>query len=374
MAQFRRVIAAMSAASVLTLAVAGCGGSPSAQTQDAVTDATRVFESFDTMADGERMAELIKAAEAEGAVTASLRADKVGPEIKKAFEAKYHIQLTILNPGRVDIVRQQIFEQAAAGKPESDVVETYSHELNTLYSDGGIVAKIPAFLAATEPDPTLASDYAVETVSYPFLPVWNKNAVSGENIPKSMEDFRNPFWKGKLVMVTNNENWYRTEFTQLTSQGMKVAEFEDLFKGIASNSSVADSSNPAAAGIASGQYLAGPGVAMVSAQKQGAEAPLTYGPADGVVAAVPAGLGLIKDAPHPAAALLFAHWYLTEGSDIVAKELYVAQSPAESDLKGVKVVRPDNSGLTAERLGEWRKAYENLLSGSGAVLPEYVRG
>lgn len=350
----------------------GCGTSPSVTSSSADTEAGDVYASFDRMADGERMDALIEAAETEGAVTVYLRSDDRFAEIEAAFEAEYRIDLTIVNPGTTEIVQQQIFEQTSAGRVEADVVETYVHELNLMYADQDVVAETPVFLAETSPDPELVSDFAIETFQYPFVPVWNTNAVAGGDVPTSFEDFADPMWKDKLVLVKNYYPWYLTMFQALTSQGMPVSEFEDLLTTIASYSSTADSSNPAATSIASGQYLAGPGVAVVAPQRLGPTAPVAYDPVIAPAPLVPVGIGLIKEAAHPAAAMLFAHWYLTKGTDIIVDEQYVQQNPKETDLAGVEGIRPDTSELTTEQLGEWRQAYENLVTGSTPILPEYV--
>lgn len=372
MAHFRRRLAAAAVLGFLALASTGCGGSPSASAGTGDSAAQDVYRSIDAMDESTRMDELVKAAEAEGTLTAYLRSDDVFAELEAAFEDKYDIDLKIINPGRVSIVRQQIFEQAAAGRLEADVVETYTHELNTMYAESGLLAQTPKFLAAAVSSPELASDYAIETVQYPFLPVWNTSVISGDDVPQTVEDFRKPIWN-KLVMATGNEAWYLTEFQRRTAAGMSVQEFEDLFKAIASKASSADSNNPAAAGIASGQYVGGPGIAMVSSQRLGSNAPLAWEAKGEPTVVIPAGVGLLREANHPAAAMLFEHWYLTEGTDIIEKEQFVGHNPNEKDLEGAELVRPDSSVLDGEKLEAWRVAYDNLLKGASPVVPEYVK-
>lgn len=369
----RGKVAVAVASGILVLASAGCGGNPAVNSEGGTSSADETYASFDAMDESTRMDELVKAAEKEGTVTVYLRADNVFKELEAAFEKKYNVDLRILNPGTVQVTRQQIMEQSKAGKSEADVVETYAHELNTIYSESNLVSEIPKFLAAAAPDPTLASEFSIESFQYPFLTTWNTNEVKGEDVPRTLTDTSKPFWNDNLVMVKNYEPWYMTEYQRLTAAGMTTDEFKTLFKGIASNSNSADSSNPAAAGIASGQYKAGVGIALVAPQRLGDTAPVAWEPTDDAISVVPSGIGLLKGASHPAAGLLFSHWYLTEGSDILEEEQFVAQNPNEEDLKGAKLERFDTAGLDSEKLGLWRTAYENLLRGSDDVLPAYIK-
>lgn len=352
--------------------LAGCGGSPSAP--PAAADGS-VYDQFADLPDAERHDALVAAAEKEGTVTAYLRSDDVFADIEAAFEAEYNVDLVILNPGTTQVVQQQIFEQFAAQRVEADVVETYTHELNLMYAEENVVAPIPEYLAAAAPQPEFASAHSIETFQYPFLPTWNSDKVTGADIPTSLSDFADPVWKDNTVLVTNYHPWYLTIFQQLTeNEGMSVDDFEKLMKQIAANSSKADSSNPASASIASGEYLGGPNIAMVAPQRLGDSAPIAYIPTMDPAPLVPAGIGLINGSAHPAAALLFAEWYINAGSDILAEEQYVEQNATETDLLEVSKVRPHLDDLTTERLNDWRVAYDNLLKGKDPVLPDYVRG
>lgn len=373
MMQIRYKAGAASVAAAVVLTLAACGAPPGVVSNGGASAAAGVYESFDSMPAGDRMKALIEAAEEEGSITAYLRSDDVFADIETEFEAEYDIDLTIVNPGRVELVQQQLFEQKRAGRVEADVVEVFTNELNLQYADEDVIAEMPSFLGEAVSDPTRVTAHAIESIIYPYLPVWNTNAVSAADAPTSIKDFADSTWVNKMVLTTGNQSWYMTIFEHFVSQGMTVAEFEELFRSIAANSSTTDSNNTASSGLASGEYIAGPGVAMVTAQRLGEGAPIDFEPVVEPVG-VAAGVGLLKDAQHPAAAMLFAHWYLTKGLDIVATEQFVPWSEEETDLSGVELLRADPSGLTTERLSEWRTAYNNLLSGSGPILPEYVRG
>lgn len=336
-----------------------------------------VYDQVQALPDDTRMDELVKAAEEEGEVTVYLRSDVVFDEIKAAFEDKYDIELTIENPGLPTAVFQQIAEGSAAGQQRADVVETFSYELELNYPEENLVAPLPDFLKAEAPDQELVSDYSAEVWSYPFIPMWNTNTVTGGDVPTSVEDFTGDVWTDKTVMAKGDFlwAWYRGLFEQYTEEeGMSVDDFEAMMTTIAGNSDFADSSNPAAAGIASGEYNGGPNIALTAGQKLEGEPPISWEPTPDPAIAVPLGVSLISDAPHPNAGMLFTQWYLTEGADIVEEEQFMPQNENETDLEGVEIKRTDLSEMTPEEVEEWRVAYANLTSGKTPILPESVRG
>lgn len=373
MKQNRRFAHLVGAFAIPILAISACSAPPSVSASGQGGSASDTFQKFDEMAEAERMTALVQAAEEEGRVVAHLRSDEVGPDIEKAFEAKYEVDLVILNPGNTQSVQQQVFEEARAGRTEADVVEVFKHEIEEIFTAEDVIAPIPEFLGSFA-NPDRVSEHAIETHSYPFPIWWNTNAVSGSDIPTSLADLNDPRWDGRLVMMTNNVPWYITTFqTLVEDEGMAIEEFESLMKGIAEKSDKTNSANPAVQGIASQQYWATPSGALVSFQRV-KDLPADFQPAIEPVPVIPAAVGLMKDAPHPAAAMLFTHWYITEGLDITVEEHFIDYHDAEGDLEDIEVRRLDSDDLSAPRLSEWREAYNNLLSGRNPVVPEYARG
>lgn len=370
MRRTRREMIALAAA--LGLGAAACGAPPSQGEflGGGGSDVLETYRSFDRMAESKRHEALVEAAREEGEVVAYLRADVAGPKIEKAFEAAYGIDLKILNPGRTTVVRQQLLEQAKARKLRADIVETHVPELETIYAETGLVAPMPDFVKKASGK--AHTTHSVESFQYPFLPAWNTDAV--KKAPRSYEDFLDAHLDGRLVMVTSNELWYKGLFEQLTGKGMTPEEFTDLFRKIAARSRIAESSNPAANALASGQHRAAVNVVLVTVQKLAGSPPVAYTPPVEPVILSPAGVGLLRQAPHPAAAMLFAQWYLTEGQKYIAEEQFIEGSPYETDLQGAVMARVRSDDLNSQRYEEWRVAYDNLLHGREDVLPAYVRG
>jgi iron(III) transport system substrate-binding protein len=366
-------IAALGSTAIMALLLTSCSTPPSVQAGADGGGAVRTYQEMDALDESTRMNELVAAAEEEGTVHALMRGHEVLPELEKAFEAKYDIDLVIENPGTVEVVYQRISEQARAGRMQTDVVEAYTHELNLTYPQEGLVAEMPGFLSSLALGEDLASTYAVESFSYPFMTWWNTNKVTGENAPRQLSDLTNEVFRDRLVMVTNYHPWYWTVYQYQTEVGgMSPDEFAETMREIASNADSSSSSNPAAQGLASGQYFGTPSGALSAFQRVGGSAPLTAEPTEEAVPIVPVGVGLMSDAPNPAAALLFTQWYLTEGLDLMVEEQFVERHPAETDLEGAEVFRADISDMSVEEMSEWRVVYENLISGREPILPSEV--
>jgi iron(III) transport system substrate-binding protein len=74
----------------------------------------------------------------------------------------------------------------------------------------------------------------------------------------------------------------------------------------------------------------------------------------------PNGVGLVRGAPHPAAALLFVDYMLNEGQKILAEDF---REPVRKDLivaKNVEYRVADFESLEAEQ-ERWNEAWERIL-------------
>jgi iron(III) transport system substrate-binding protein len=98
-------------------------------------------------------------------------------------------------------------------------------------------------------------------------------------------------------------------------------------------------------------------------------APVAYQPFVEPVIARPQGAALMKSAPHPAAALLFEDWLLTEGQQVfVDLGLTPSIEPAglKDPLEGVEVIPVDVNKLLTEQK-QWSDRYNTLLERSEKV-------
>jgi iron(III) transport system substrate-binding protein len=92
-------------------------------------------------------------------------------------------------------------------------------------------------------------------------------------------------------------------------------------------------------------------------------APVAYQPMVQPVIARPQGVALMKSAPHPAAALLFEDWLLTEGQQVfVNMGLTPSIEPEglKDPLAGLEVIPVDVNKLLTEQK-QWSDRYDALI-------------
>jgi iron(III) transport system substrate-binding protein len=87
------------------------------------------------------------------------------------------------------------------------------------------------------------------------------------------------------------------------------------------------------------------------------------------VIARPQGVALMNTAPHPAAALLFVDWLLTEGQQVLVDLGLTPSIEPEGladPLEGVEVIPVDVDKL-ANEAAQWGERYNALLERSAKV-------
>lgn len=199
--------------------------------------------------------------------------------------------------------------------------------------------------------------------------VYNNQIVDEADAPKSWEDLLDPRWKGKLATATpmsggaNWSMWWMLRdqigaddyWEQLAQQDVK------LYTG---QSSVAT-------GVERGEF---PIVMVCDLCVYSAinlnGAPLTEVTPDEGVAYVPYGVGIMADAPHPAAAELFANWYLSaegQASVVNVRGAYSARSdvdpaPGKAPIDSLTLITPPLDVISAEQ--------DSLIADFRALLGE----
>ncbi|WP_432974725.1 ABC transporter substrate-binding protein [Dactylosporangium sp. CA-233914] len=201
--------------------------------------------------------------------------------------------------------------------------------------------------------------------------IYNNKIVRKADAPTSWKDVLDPKWKGKIATATpmsGGANW--SMWWMLRGQigvddywGQIKKQQPKLYTG---QSSVAT-------GVERGEFP----IALVcdlcvynAMANDGA--PLTAVYPDEGVAYVPYGIGILANAPHPAAAELFANWYLSkEGQASVVKTrgAYSARSdvkPAEGKpaIDKLKLISPSMDVMRSEQ--------EPLITDFKATLGEGV--
>lgn len=254
----------------------------------------------------DREKRLLERAKQEGVVTfyTSLAPTESKP-LSDAFEKKYGIKVDLWRSQSERVV-QRVVSEAKAGRHTVDVIATNGPEMESLAREQVLTtyftphaADLPA---ASIPRHRL---WLPDRLQF-FVVGYNTNLVKREDLPKSLKGFTDPKWKGKLAIEAGDAEWMATLVKKWgEAEGMaffrKLSEMRpDVRKG-----------HPLLAQLVS----AGEIPVCLTAYSANVEtlkrkgAPIDYAPIDAI--ARPQGIGISKNAPHAAAALLFVDFVLS---------------------------------------------------------------
>ena len=359
----------------LLTALAGCGGSVTSggsggggggggQRADANA---KVYERLGALTGTQRRSQMIAEAKKEGQLTlyTSLTDDVAGAVVKE-FTKQTGVKVNLFRGGS-ETVLQRVLQESDAKKTGNDVVETNFLEMATL-SQRGVLAKFQG-PALDKVDKTGRFDAWTATRFNIMLPAWNTKLIKAGDEPRSWEDLASPRFKGKLTMELSDDDWYENVTKYWLTHGKTQAQVDQLWKQIVGNAKVAKGHTVMGQLLSAGQTGVDAMNYSYLVQKDiDSGAPVAYRSADGAAHTPafprPNGVGMMKDAPHPAAAILFYDWLLTDGQQALVDEGLTPSTkvPGDKSLSGITLVPYDVRGLVADEKS-WAKKYDALLRG-----------
>lgn len=335
-----------------------CGGSDSrADDETGFEDVLASIEGLDGKQRIDRLREL--AAEEGGAVTlytSMTPGDE--DEVSAAFEDQFGIEVSVYRAS-TEAISRRLAEEHEASFHGADVVDTNGIVLSLL-SDQGILAPYrPQALTRLVP----GSSHATWTGSRfnTFVLSWNTNRVRAGERPRSWDDLADPRWRGKLGLEAGDYDWYQTLRAHWVATGRSEAEADRLFEAIARNAIVVKGHSLLGQLLASGEIdVAGSNYRHVVQGFIDDGAPVAWKPVVEPVMRRAEGVALVRHARHPAAALLYAEWMLSEGQNVIVE---LGRDAARRDLVATgdaKSVSVDVNELV-EREREWADRWERLI-------------
>ncbi|REE95080.1 ABC transporter substrate-binding protein [Thermomonospora umbrina] len=357
------------------MTVTACGGPPtgSSDPASAADSKAAAYERFARMSGPARTAALVKAAKAEGEVNVYTSNEKLQALVAGPFSRKYGIKVNIFRAQSEDLL-QRVLQEDSANKPKNDLVDATNFELGVL-SDKKILARYDSDLRKRLSAQAQIPAGWVTTRFNALTVVRNTEKVPAADVPRSLQDLTDPKWKGRLSMELSDSNWYMTLWDHLTAAGRSEAEITRLFKGIAANAKTVQghvklndllAAGEGAIGVTAYNRLA------LTAKAKGA--PLAADTGIEPIVLVPSGAAPMTRAAHPAAALLFIDFLLTDAQAAYAEDMDVVSNPSAVPghrpvlPAGVETVTVDTVKYVRES-SAWSKAYENLLRGHEPVRP-----
>lgn len=301
---------------------------------------------------------LLEKAKQEGTLTiyTSLAPSESRP-LAEAFEKKYGIKVELWRAISERVVQRTVSE-AKAGRHSADVIATNGPEMESLAREGILTPYFTPHAADLPPASIPKHRLYMPDRLQIFVVGYNTNLVKREELPKSLMGFADPKWKGKLGIEAGDAEWMAT-LVKKWGEGPGMAFFRKLSE---LRPEVRKGHVLLAQLIAAGEIPVGLTTYSGNAEalkRKGA--PIDYAPIDAV--ARPQGLGIAKNAPHPAAALLYADFVLSADD---GQRLYEAMgrppvnTKVKSSLTNFSMTFLDPVAVIDEA-GKWDKLWEELF-------------
>jgi len=360
------VLPAVTAAATALL-LSACGASPSAtgdrgDSNAAAEHATAVYDQINGLTGKARTDTLVRMAEKEGKLSVYTSNTDID-SVVAGFENAYRLDVSVYRANS-ETVLQRVLQEQQAGYLGTDVIDTNAGELNIMNKEGLLSPYEgelrDAVRAEGQADGWTASRFNV------FVVGWNTDRVRPGEEPTSFEDLADPKWQGQISMEVGDVDWFAGLYEYYLKQGRSAAEIRDLFSRIAANSKVAKGHTTQGELLSAGQFaitVSSYSHTLDKAADKGA--PVSWHPRSGQpvqpIVVRPNGIGLIRSAAHPAAAMLFTDWMLTEGQKTLAESFRVGSIPGARDpLAGFTVVAPPEQDLLADPK-KWDQLYADIV-------------
>lgn len=315
--------------------------------------------SLATYEGADRMERIVAAARKEGTLTLyTTIAEKDLPTLIKPFEARYGLKVNVWRAG-TDKVLQRTLAEAAANRNEVDAVHFGSPEMEALAREKVLQTVASPVYKDLQAGSVPPHRQWAATILSVWVQAYNTNVIRKEELPKTWQDLLDPKWKGKLGIEAKNQDWFAT-VVGLTGGGDKgLRYFSDLVgkNGISPRTGHTLLTNMVVSGevpLALTVYNYMP----EQAKKKGA--PIDWFAIEPAIARSNA-IGVAAKAPHPAAALLFHEYMLTEAQTLMVGIDYVpTNTKVASPLKGMKVLITDPI-QSLDEAEKWGKLFEDTV-------------
>jgi iron(III) transport system substrate-binding protein len=356
------------------MVLAACGGNPTASSgsgggdnaADGPTEAEQLFEEVMALSGQERRDRLVELATEEGQLNlyTSMTSD-VADAVSEAFSDQFDIDVNLYRANG-ETVSQRVLQEQAADYAGNDIVETDGIELAKLEQEG-VMAPYEGERRDLVPEAGQFDSWTATRFNV-FTPSWNTEAVSPDEAPKAWEDLADPKWDGQLAMELGDVDWYLTLKEYWLEQGKSEEEVQQLFADMADGAKAVKGHTVQAELMSAGQYeLTASNYSYIVEKAKQSGAPVDYLPFVEPAIARPNGVGLMKTAANPAAALLFADWLLEEGQQVLTDEgLSAAIVEGDDPLSGIELIPVDIAGVI-ENSADLTAEYEELLAAAEVV-------
>ena len=337
----------------LVLTAGACGSSAPESAPGAALADLALYEGPD------REQRLLEGARREGelAVYTSAQSNDLGAVVE-AFEKKYGLTATVWRAGS-EAVLNRALQESRAGRHTVDVIETNGPELESLAREQILqLVKSPHHSDLIAPAIRPHGEW-VGTRLNVFVQAYNTKLIRKEDLPKSWEDLLDPKWKGKLGIEQEDSDWLAGIYGEIGEE-----RAQRVFKQMVSTNgmSVRKGHTLLTQLVVSGEVPLALTVYNYKAEQLRSEgAPIDWFTIGNAIAR-PNGVGVVRNAPHPHAALLFYDFELSpEGQKIIASRDFVPTSKKiDTPLNKVPMKFVD-ARVSIDEYDKWKNLYTDLF-------------
>ena len=279
---------------------------------------------------------------------AQINAEKIYPLFEKRFPGIKinHIDATS------DKLSARAITEARGGRVIADVVEFGLEDISKIYEQKLLLEKVPPE-AAAYPANLKGSFWVANNLIF-FVGAWNTDKVKKDEEPKSLDDFGDPRWKGRLIaeprdyeiLIALNHKHKSLEKARAVLARIAANNVE-FHKGHSQLAEFLVAGQAAACFTCYSHHYPG-------RKRKGA--PVDYMLTEGAAGII--GVAVMKDAPHPNTAWLFSRWAASEeGQTVYSKG---GRTPAHPKVEPREKIRPKNIyAVGVEDLKQYTK-YEKI--------------
>jgi iron(III) transport system substrate-binding protein len=302
----------------------------------------------------DRDARLLAGAKREGSVSiySSIPVD-VMSVVSAAFQRKYGIRAVVWRGGSEEILQRTVAE-ARGGRHAVDVVETAAAEIEAITRERLLQPIRAPVLAELMPQAVVANRPWITSRLIVFVTAYNTNLVRAADVPKRYEDLADPKWRGKLTIEQGDSNWLMGLSNAIGEQRTLT-----LFRDVVAKNNIAVRNGH---GLVTNMLASGEvPITFTQYYEQAARAKREGAPIGiaflNPVIAVPTGIAVMRNAPHPNAAMLFMDFYLSDGQKIIADHDYVPTNLKHQRLPAGMQLTVADMGKYVDEFQKWRRTF-----------------
>jgi len=254
-----------------------------------------------------------------------------------------------------------------AGKLQADVLQGPLPILQTL-KDKGVLAPYRSPSTVGYPDWALADDTIIQFGIEYVAPIYNKELVKPEDVPKRYQDLTDPKWYDKIVMPDPATHATTISWLVGLKESKVFASEQDwmqFVKGLAANKPMfVKSFGPSPAPVESGEKLLA--ISMPKYIITKAPAPLAWAHVSPLLGS-PRGIALAAKAPHPEAAQVFINYWLSKDAmQLLADKVgeYVLAPGVFPPIEGISEAKvlPIRE-LSDDEIAQWGEKFRTIFYG-----------